>query len=138
MCVLKASSSTRSFKKFAEATPIPVYSSMEKGQIKNQDSATAWSEYRISFDVSDRDWDDFPGQVEDALRFLNQWESELQRFISDFEPDEILLDFPLYSRLGEEIANQNDYLPSDLIKVAGRIGVGIGMSIYAKDAVDDL
>ena len=138
MCVLKAFSSTQSFKKFAEATPVPIYSLMEKGQIKNQGAATTYSEHRISFDVSDRDWDDLPGQVEDAVRFLNQWESELQTFISEFKPDEVLLDFPLYSRISEEIVNQNDYLPSELIKVAGRLGVGIGMSIYVRDAVDDL
>lgn len=138
MCVLKAFSSTRSFKKFADTTAIPVFSSMEKGQTKNQDAATTYGEYRISFDVSDREWDDLPGQVEDAVCFLNQWESELQSLISEFEPDEIVLDFPMYTRLGEEIANQNDYLPSDLIKIAGRLGLSIGISIYAKDAFDDL
>ncbi len=44
------------------------------------------------------------------------------------------LDFPLWSRLSDEIINQNDNLPRELIALAGELGLGIQMSIYAADA----
>ena len=137
MCVLKAYSADRSFKKFEETTSIPVYSRVEKGEIRNQERGTCFNEFRISFDVSERDWDDFPGQVEDATAFLKRWEESLAKFCEEFRPDEFILDFPLYSRLTQEIVNQNDYLPRELIRLAGRLGLGIGISTYSRDAFED-
>jgi hypothetical protein len=58
-------------------------------------------------------------------------------FKAEFQPDELFLDFPIYSRLDGEIVNQNDYLPSKLISLAGELGLSIGISIYSKEAFDD-
>jgi hypothetical protein len=138
MCVLKAFSSSQSFRSFSKATKIPVYSCVEKGDALSPGGKSLAAEYRISFDVSDKEWDDFPGQVEDATAFLSKWEAELISFTSDFEPEEMILDFPLYSRLSESIINQNDYLPKQLITLAGRLGLCIGMSIYQQDRIAEL
>ncbi|MBK8792862.1 MAG: hypothetical protein IPN59_06810 [Holophaga sp.] len=117
---------------------MPVFSCFDKGDVFNPKRGTTYDENRISFDVSDKDWDDFPGQVEDAIAFLSKWESELTELNTKFSPEEMILDFPLYSRLDGNIINQNDYLPKELITLAGRLGLCIGMSIYDKDHVDDL
>jgi hypothetical protein len=106
--------------------------------VLNPKSRALLDEYRISFDVSDKDWDDFPGQVEDAIAFLSKWAEELASFSSEFELEEMILDFPLYSRLNDRIINQNDYLPRQLITLAGRLGLCIGMSIYQQDRIADL
>jgi len=138
MCVLKAFSNSKSFKGFAATTPIPVFSIFEKGETLNPKSKSLLNEFRISFDVSDKDWDDFPGQVSDAITFLSMWETDLRTLIAEFEPEELILDFPLYSRLNENIINQNDYLPKELIILAGRLGICIGMSIYQQDRIAEL
>ena len=46
------------------------------------------------------------------------------------------LDFPIYSRLNDEIVNQNDHLPRKLINLAGKLNIGIEMSIYSPDFMD--
>ena len=137
MCILKAFSRIHSFKQFAQATTMPVYSCVDKGEVRNEKRGTVHEEFRISFDVSEREWDDFPGQVEDAIRFLERWLPSLEKFKSEYRPDDLLLDFPLYSRLDSGVVNQNDTLPAGLITLAGRLGMSIGMSIYSKDAFED-
>jgi hypothetical protein len=114
-----------------------VYSCKEKGGILNQRRGAVQERYQISFNVSELEWDEFPGQVEDAIGFLEKWGSELLYFKAEYQPDELLLDFPIYSRLNGEIINQNDYLPSKLVSLAGQLGLSIGMSIYSKEAFDD-
>jgi len=138
MCVLKAFSNSRSFKGFAETTAMPVYSCLDKGEVLNPKTRSLTEENRISFDVSEKEWNDFPGQVADAIAFLTKWETDLNKLIADFEPEDVTLDFPLYSRLNDRIINQNDYLPKELIILAGRLGLCIGMSIYQEDRIADL
>ena len=59
-----------------------------------------------SFNVSTKEWDDFKGQVEDAISFLRQWEFEISQFALQYPPDLFYLDFPLYSRLDERFNHQ--------------------------------
>jgi len=138
MCVLHAFSDSKSFKGFAKTTAIPLYSCLDKGEVLNPKSRALARENRISFDVSEKDWDDFPGQVADAIAFLTKWETDLSKLITDFEPEDVTLDFPLYSRLNDRIINQNDYLPKELVILAGRLGLCIGMSIYQQDRIAEL
>ncbi len=94
--------------------------------------------FQISLDVSDKDWDDIKGQIRDAIAFLTAWESELVALIAAHEVTDAYLDFPLYSRLDKNVINQNDHLPRELIVLAGRIGLGIEMSIYGQRAFDEV
>ncbi|MGX5174337.1 hypothetical protein ACUR5C_09985 [Aliikangiella sp. IMCC44653] len=138
MCILRINSDTYSFKKFAEETKIPVYSVYDKGEFRNKKKTRVCREYTLSFDVSEKDWDDFPGQVTDALEFLSKYYNELSTLLVMTESVDAYLDFPIYSRLNEEIVNQNDHLPKELIAIAGRLNLGIEMSQYAKDAFDEI
>ena len=134
MCTLKIHSETISFLPYSEETNLPVISCQIKGQARGQRQ----NEYhRISIEVSDKDWGDFKGQVTDAIKFLAEHEQELRLLISSHEATEAYLDFPLYSRLNENIINQNDHLPRQLIGLAGRIGLGIEMAIYDKADFDE-
>jgi len=136
MCVLKLFSDTTSFKSFAEFTAMPVYSCMEKGDLSGK-TGTVRKKHRISFDVSQKEWDDIQGQIEDAIAFLAKWEAELIALITSHDATDAYLDFPLYSRLNGNIVNQNDHLPKALVVLAGRIGLGIEMALYDKSAFLD-
>jgi hypothetical protein len=136
MCILKIYSDSMSFEHFSETTSLPILGFQVKGRPVRARSDRTYESHRLSIDVSDKDWSDFDGQVADAISFLADHEQELIDLLKSHEATNAFLDFPLYSRLDENIINQNDHLPRELIVLAGRIGLGIGMAIYSKDAMD--
>jgi len=134
MCVLKVHSDTDSFKSFEKKTNIPSVKSSEKGELCGINKVR--TDYKISFSVSDKEWDDFEGQVEDTIIFLRKHFDELEQLFKTHSVTSAYLDFPLYSRLDRNIANQNDHLPKELVQLAGNLSLGIEMAIYRKDAFD--
>lgn len=136
MCILKVYSDTESFTAFAETTNILVFSKYEKGDIKNKAKNLKRNDYRISFDVSDKDWDKLSDQIKDAIYFLDKYFDELESLLSNPNINSASLDFPIYSRLDENIVNKNDELPKELIILAGKLSLGIEMSIYSRDAFE--
>jgi hypothetical protein len=129
MCLLKVYSDTDSFRLFEKTTTIPVYSLYDKQEKGRTD-------YKISFDVSDKDWDDFEGQIKDTILFLTKHYGELEALFKTHNITTAYLDFPIYSRLYGDIVNQNDYLPKELIALAGKLSLGIEMAMYTKDAFE--
>ena len=137
MCILKVYSDTDSFKTFEKTTKIPVYSRHDKGEKKANKKRQVQTDYKISFDVSDKDWDDFEGQVEDTILFLTKYQKDIKQLFKTHNITTAYLDFPIYSRLYGDIVNQNDRLPKELIAIAGKLSLGIEMAIYSKDAFDN-
>ena len=133
MCFLKIYSKSNSFKEFAGKNSLPIYSVYDKGERCGKNKNEVYTDFVISFDVSDKEWDEFPAQVDDAIEFLTSYFSSLQSLFKSHEIDDAYLDFPLYSRLNTEIINQNDHLPRELIAICGRLNVGIEMAIYSTD-----
>jgi len=134
MCVLQVHSEVESFKEFAKMTTIPVYSTYEKGDYRNKAKNLKRTDYRISFDVSDKEWDNLEGQIADVILFLKKYFNELEYLLLNHNISSADLDFPIYSRLNENIVNQNDNLPSELIILAGKLSLGIVISTYSRDA----
>ena len=134
MCILKIYNDSKSFRPFSQETEIPVYSVLDKGEYRNKKKTRKMENYSISLDVSDREWDDFDGQVSDAVQFLKVHRVTLKKLLNTAGTTDAYLDFPIYSRLNKEIANQNDHLPRELISLAGELNLGIEMAQYAKNA----
>jgi hypothetical protein len=67
---------------------------------------------------------------------LDKYFVELQNFLAKPNINSAALDFPIYSRLNEDIVNQNDQLPKELIILAGKLSLGIEISIYSKDVFE--
>ncbi len=134
MCLLKVYSDNNSFRSFENSTKIPVYNSYDKGESNEKNQVR--TDYKITFDVSEKEWDDFEGQVKDTIVFLTKYFDELEKLLKTHDITTAYLDFPLYSRLYGDIVNQNDHLPKELIQLAGKLSLGIEMSIYTKDAFD--
>lgn len=57
-------------------------------------------------------------------------------FLSNSNVSAANLDFPIYSRLNENIINQNDKFPKELIILAGKLSLGIELSIYSRKVFD--
>lgn len=133
MCFLKIYSDTYSFKKFSEDTKLSVFSVYDKGEYRDKKQTNKFDEYRLSLYVSEKEWSDFSGQTSDAISFLSNHFEELLGLLDSIKDVEACLDFPIYSRLDNKIINQNDYIPRELIVLAGKLNLEIGMSQYSKD-----
>jgi len=135
MCVLKIYSNTHSFKDYPNHGNLPIYSVYDKGEFRTKKRQC--TEFTMSLDVSDKEWDNFPGQVEDAIKFLKQNFIALNDLYVKYSVNNWYLDFPLYSRLNDQVINQNDRLSSELISLAGKLNLGIEMAIYDPNAFSD-
>jgi len=87
--------------------------------------------------VSERDWTDLAGQIEDAHAFLRMHEQKLRSLKTTHELTDIRLDFPYSCRLDDQIFLQCDYLPPEFLKLAGDLGVGIELSHYPPSEEDE-
>lgn len=119
-----------SFRKFLEETDMPVYRSFEKGEIPTTGRKRPYEEFGFSCEVSDREWTDLAGQIEDASQFLEKHRTSIFALRNTCEVDDLRLDFPYSLRLDEHVCVQCDYLPPDFLKLAGEMGIGIAMSLY--------
>jgi len=134
MCFLKLFSATSSFKDYAAETELPVYAVHDAQDIRRKKTGETFGTNRISFTVSTCEWDDFEGQVRDAIAFLGQHAAEIRRLVESHPVSEAYLDFPLWSRLDGEFVNQSDLLPRELIALCAAAGIGVEMSLYARSA----
>jgi hypothetical protein len=137
MCVLHITSKSISFADFLKKTTLPVYRSHEKGDVRRHLKLSLYDDFGFSCDVSDREWTDLTGQIEDAYNFLLEHENELRTLISTYVLDDIRLDFPYECRLGEWVAVQCDYLPPEFLRLVGDLGIGIELSHYPVLKDDD-
>jgi hypothetical protein len=131
MCFLKLYSDNQSFQDVAASTSMPVYSVREKGV--TYDDSRPRTKFSLSLSVSERDWDDFKGQAGDAIVFLDRHEAELNALFVGRHDVEAVLDFPVWSRISDDICNQNDQFPKELVMRAGRLGLALELATYARD-----
>ncbi len=133
MCVLRVSSQTASFKGFLASSRLPAYATFDKGEVAEKRSGRTHAHYGLKCGVSDRAWDDLPGQVQDAIAFLRKHEGALRALLASCPVDDIRLDFPHTARLSEEVAVQCDYFPPALIRLAGALGIGLELTLFPPD-----
>jgi hypothetical protein len=72
-----------------------------------------------------------PAQVDDTIAYLRGHGKELATIMSCPGIFGAALDFSVASRLGHnDIVAQNDFLPSELLLLAGTLGIGINVTQY--------
>jgi hypothetical protein len=79
--------------------------------------------------VSEREMDDLPGQIEDAITFLRVNETTLAILMNHPGVEDIGLDFAVARREDTPLAISM-HLPSDLIAAAGRLRISLTISEY--------
>ncbi len=96
------------------------------------ESGRSIAEYTgFNIDVSKDDGNDLAHQVRDATQFLATSRTAIQRAVNYPGVEHAELDFCVNCRLGNGVAVQNNSLSSDLLKLAGDLGVDVNVSIYS-------
>jgi hypothetical protein len=73
----------------------------------------------------------FPAQVHDTIAYLRAHGNELATIMSYPGVSGVALEFSVASRLGHnDIVAQHDFLPSELLLLAGSLGIGIYVTQY--------
>ena len=133
MCVLRAGGVDFDVDTFLATSSFAATSIRRKGELRLITKPDGPRRERSGFtaDVSVKEWNDLPGQIEDARAFLTEHRAELQRLRS-FPGLEILeLDFSMNLRIGtDQVVVQSDRFPADLLLAAGGVSVDIVVSIY--------
>jgi len=88
----------------------------------------------VNVSVSDADFDEFAGQVEEASTFLRQNGEQVRRLCEFPGVEAVVLDFGITHR---DVVVQCDRLPADLIRLAGQLGLAIEISHYPVEYGDD-
>lgn len=73
-------------------------------------------------------FDDLPGQIREAVAFLDEYEDELRRLSAFPGVEGVGLDFGLRRR---DVVAQTDVLPSELLWRAGALDIDITVTHYA-------
>jgi hypothetical protein len=133
MCVLYITSNTDSLRSFVNNSKMPIYQAHEKGAQRHKSRKyPPFEDFGFSCKVSDKNWDDLSGQIEDAIAFLKKYEEELTKLIDSYQINDIHLDFPYYCRHSRTVFMQGEFLPPELILRAGKLNTGIALSLYPK------
>ena len=79
-----------------------------------------------TFDVSEADFDNLKSQVADAIEFLRLNEADVKLIMTESNTTGVL-DFAIERR---DVAAQFDSFPSELVRLAGGLGLAIELSQY--------
>ena len=83
------------------------------------------------------EWDDLPGQIADAMRFLAEHKTDLELLRAFPGVEGIELDFPIHLRIGtNDIVVQTDRFPSDLLLAAGTLGIDLALTIWPRPTTE--
>jgi hypothetical protein len=132
MCVLRVTSSRKTLSDFISKAKLPCYDIHDKGDLKKhgRNKNTHYDHSGFQSNVSNKEWSDLPGQITDANRFLRRHKKDLKKLCNDFKVCDIHLDFPITLRIRGKTFAQFDFLPPELISLAGKFQIGIEISLY--------
>lgn len=136
MCFWRAESDHTSFKAFAAESQMPVYSCYDRGEASHR-AGRSHEEFRVSFDVSDAEWETVGPQAADAVAFLREWKAEIQRLCRTHRVSALALDFAVFSCLYGDTGEQCETYPAELISLMGELNVELRMSVYDRTLFED-
>jgi hypothetical protein len=135
-CILTISGRNFDVDVFTDTTKLQPYRKSYKGQPKSKskpdgEKLTCSS---ISIETSKAEFDNLKKQIADTIRFLKGNKNKLAHIVLTKGIDHAILDFGIDLRIdGKDILTQSDRFPSELLKVAGDLGLDIELSIYPVD-----
>jgi hypothetical protein len=140
MCVLRVFGKQLDPKKFLEHSSLPAYDSWREGEPRRFGAkfyGPTHDEGGFKVKVSGKEWTDLPGQVADALEFLETFRPDLSALAASSDVEQVYLDFPFASPASAEPPiYQSVFLPPKLLALAGELGVGIEISVYPQISED--
>lgn len=137
-CVLRVSSSNSDLTPFIAKSQLQIYESHRRGEMPTIGrKKRAHEDFGFKCNVSKREFNDLPGQIADALLFLQYHEEELRQLRAEYKIDDLRLDFACWLRIGAARITQSDYFPPSLLSIAGNLDVGIELSLYPKSREEE-
>lgn len=129
-CVLRANGEDFGVDEFLEQTSLSPCHTYRKGQPKSpsQKRGKVWSSSGLNINVSDAEFSDLQGQIQDAMVFLKKHKQAIRNLCEYEGVENVCLDFGIEQRENAKI--QFEYFPPALITLAGRLGLGIEISFY--------
>ena len=124
-CVLRASGDEFVPGEFLSRSSFNACNVFLMGESRGRSST--WTTSGFTVEVSSASGEELGKQVEDALEFLNRNRDELNRLADMRGLTDLRLDFGVNRK---SVYVQSSYLPPELLKVAGSMGIGIEISIY--------
>ena len=126
-CVLRATGEDFHPNDFLDGSHLVGCNVFHKGEHKAE--GRVWASSGLTVIVSEAPGNDFPRQVRDAVAFLRAHEEELNRLIRYPGLEDVRLDFGVDR---SEALVASDYLPPELLRLAGSLSIGVGISSYGR------
>lgn len=128
MCVLRASGPQFDPESFLRESTLRPCNVFLRGNRRSESSV--WETSGITVPTSEAEMDDFGKQVEESIDFLRSNREELLRLKTFEGVEDLRLDFGVSRR---KTIGQYQFLPSELVTLAGELGLGLEISIYGSD-----
>lgn len=128
-CMLCVKGDSFEPEEYCSNSKLPIYSMWKKGDLRSPHSQKRYELSGFSCEVSLRE--ELKEQVEDAIAFLKLYDSELHE-VSLLNGIEVFhLDFGYECRINmTTVCVQGEYLPPELLVLAGKHGIGVALSLY--------
>ena len=129
-CVLRARGIDFAVDEFLAESSLKPIAIFRKGQPQWPKVNSAGPKLRASgfhASVSEADFSDIKTQIDDALDFLQQNQTELSRLIALPGIERVWLDFGIEER---DVAAQHESFPPNLLSLAGNLGIWIDFTLY--------
>lgn len=132
MCVLRAYGDEFDVDAFLAESPLEPCSVIRRGTRESSKSKRPPPDYSgFHVGVCDASWTGVSAHIEGLFAFFRKNSSELARLKSYPGLETIYVDVPVGLRLGSpDVAVQGEIFPPNLVELAGRLGVGLGISLY--------
>jgi hypothetical protein len=126
-CVLRIGGDQLDADALAPRVGLPIYRIDRKGQPRVPRGRGVFQTSTVHLDVSEAPFSDLQAQVGDAIAFLTKNSDALGAAIQFPGVERATLDFAVEAK---DVAIDSKYLPPELMRLAGDLGIGIELSIY--------
>ncbi len=106
---------------------LAVCATQRRGEARVSGSDRVFSQNAIFVEISAADIEDFERQVDDALSFLSQYQTEIADLVGTRGVEEAYIDFCIPRLDG---AAQSAIFSTQLVRAAGRLNLGLCLSLY--------
>ena len=131
-CVLRVAGAAFDVHRFLRDSPFAPVKVWKRGEERGpggrRGSRTS-QDSGFNLDVSAVAFEDSVTQIKEAIAFLATNRIELARLMSFSGVESATLDFGL--QLKPDAPVQSDYVPPELLRLAGELGIGVQLSRYA-------
>lgn len=135
-CILTISGRKFPVDEFIDKTKLRPYRKNYRGQprLRTKPDGEKLPHSSFSIETSKADFDNLNKQLKDTIRYLKRNKDKLAHISLTKGIDFAVLDFGIDLRIDKKkVLYQSDKLPSELLKLAGDLGLDIILSIYPVD-----